>query len=562
MKPLMRIFNKLSFLFPTRKKKQFTLKNKGKKKDHDLAVDYRDISEREADFQKTPLVVNLEDNLRTITDLTGGSYDLNIKRCLAGPKEVNVAVVFFDGMVNKESIDDLLRIVNLETFKTVIEGVHKKEIYDTVKKRLITTKLREADDMENLYEGISLGDTALLFDGTAKGILCETRGWDYRAIMEPEAETTIRGPREGFIENLRVNTSLIRRRIRSPNLWIESINIGSLTKTEVAYAYIKGLAGEELLEEVRSRLEHIDIDGVLESGLIEEFIRDAPYSLFPTTFRTERPDIVSAALLEGRVAILTNGTPFVVIVPGDFLMFLQAPDDYNELFPIGSLIRTLRIFSFLLSIFLPGLYVAILNYHPELLPTTLILTIQATREGVPFPVVAEILIMELAFEILREAGLRLPRAIGPAISIVGALILGEAAIRAGIVSPGVVIIVAFTAIASFSTPTFSMAISARMIRFLIVILGGTFGLLGIQLGFLIMIIHLVSLRSFGYPYMAPYGPFIWSDMKDNIIRNLWWKLVKRPRLLGFREPQRQPSGQGPRLPTASKGPYRRNRKRR
>ncbi len=545
MKMLLYFFLTLSSLASWKKKKR---PDCSKGKDHGPPVDYRDISEREAAFKKTPLVASLEANLRKITELTGSSYDLNIRRCLAGPEKVHAAVVFLDGLVNKESIDDLLRIVNLETFKTGIEGVEQKEIYDTVKRRLITTDLREAENMEDLYDGISLGDTVLIFDGTARAILCETRGWNLRAINEPEAETVIRGPREGFIESLRVNTSLIRRRIRSPNLWLESVNIGSLSKTEVVIAYIKGLAGEGLLGELRSRLERIQIDGVLESGLIEEFIRDAPYSLFPTVLRTERPDIVASSLLEGRIAIFTNGTPFVLLVPGEFAMFLQAPDDYNEVFPIGSFIRTLRIFSFLMSIFLPGLYVAILNYHPELLPTVLILTVQATREGVPFPVAAEVVIMELAFEILREAGLRLPRAIGPAISIVGALILGEAAIRAGLVSPGVVIIVALTAIASFSTPVFSLSISARMLRFLIVILGATFGFLGIQVGFLLMLVHLLSLRSFGYPFMAPYGPFIWGDMKDNIIRNLWWKMVKRPRLLGYREPQRQPAGQGPRLP--------------
>ncbi|MDO9536458.1 MAG: spore germination protein [Bacillota bacterium] len=550
MKPLSIILNKLLSLLPRKSKK-----NNGEKKDKKgLAVDYRDISQREADFKKTPLGASLENNIRILEELTGGSFDLNIKRSLSGPKEVDSAVVYFDGMVEKVAVEELLRIVKIDTFKTGIGGVKKNEIYETVKRRLITKDLKEAEDLESLYEGISLGDTALLFDGTAKAILCETKGWDYRSIMEPEAETTIRGPREGFIENIRVNTSLIRRRIRSPNLWIESINIGSLSKTEVAYAYIKGLAGEEILEEVRSRLERIDIDSVLESGVIEEFIHDAPYSLFPTIFRTERPDIIASGILEGRVAIFTSGTPIVLMVPADFAMFLHAPDDYNELFPIGTFIRILRLAAFLFSIFLPGLYVSVINFHPELIPTSLLLTIQTTREGVPFPVLGEILLMELAFEFLREAGLRLPKAIGPAISIVGALILGEAAIRAGIVSPGVVIIVAFTAIASFTAPTFSIAISARILRFFMIILGGAFGLLGIQLGFLLMLINLVSLRSFGYPYMAPYGPFILQDMKDNIIRAPWWLQGLRPKLLGFREPRRQRPSQQARPRKSSQSP--------
>lgn len=539
------ILNRMRLLFPGKKKKRQPESKR-------MHTDNRDVSQREADVKKTPLVADLEKNLQRIASICGNSYDLNILRFLAGPDEVDAALVFLDGMVNKDAINNLMRIVKIDTFKTGIKGVQKGELYQTLQKRLLTDENREAENMEDLYGGVSLGEAALLINGTARAILYESKGWKSRALAEPESEISIRGPREGFTENIRENTSLIRRRIRSPNLWMESMKVGSLTKTEVVFAYIKGLAGEEVLGELRSRLERIDIDGVLESGVIEEFIRDAPYSLFPTIFRTERPDRVAANILEGRVAVFTSGTPFVLVLPADFFMFLQAPDDYNEVWPIGSFIRFLRIFSYVISIFLPGIYVSVLNFHPELLPTSLLLTIQQTREGVPFPVVAEVILMEAAFEILREAGIRLPRVIGPAISIVGALILGEASIRAGIVSPGVVIIVAFTAIASFSTPTFSQAIAARILRFGIIFLGAFIGLLGIQFAFLVLIIHLVSLRSFGYPLMAPLGPLIWRDLKDALFRSFWWKQVYRPRLLGFHEPGRQPAGQGPHTPAEKK----------
>ncbi|RJX25625.1 MAG: spore germination protein [Dethiobacter sp.] len=547
MKALFRIFSKLKFFSPGRKKK----KTPGKKEKTGLPVDYRDISQREEDFKKAPLVADLERNLRTIMEITGNSYDLSIKKCQIGPEKVPAAVIFIDGMIEKFAIENLLQALKLETFKTGIDGINKKEIFATLLNSLLTEISREADDIQTLYEGVSQGETALLFDGTAKAILCETRGWSLRTIVEPENESAIRAPREGFVESVRVNTSLIRRRIRSPNLWIENLYVGSLTRTEVAFAYIKGLAGEEFLEELRSRLKRIDIDGILESGVVEEFIRDAPFSLFPTVFRTERPDRVASAILEGRVAIFTNGTPFVLVVPADLLMMLQAPDDYFEIFPIGLFLRILRFISFLLSFFLPGIYVALLNFHPELVPITLLLRIQAAREGVPFPVVAEVLLMEATFEILREAGVRLPRAVGAAITIVGALILGDAAIRAGIVSPGVVIIVAFTAIASFTSPVFSLALTARLIRFGMIFLGALIGLLGIQFGLLVLIVHLVSMRSFGYPYMAPFGPLIWQDMKDAVIRGFWWKQTYRPRLLGFREPLRQRPGQMPRPPRKS-----------
>ncbi len=511
------------------------------------AVDYRDISVREADFKRVPLVGDLEKNLARFEEITGGSFDINIVRFISGPHSVPGALIYLDGMIEGDAVESLLDVLKVEIYKTNIKGVSKKEIYETVRDKLLTSReVREARDMASLHEGVSMGETAILFDGTVAALLCETKGWETRAIMEPEAETAIRGIREGFVENLRTNTALVRRRIRSPNLWIESLKVGSLSRTEVAFAYIKGLAGEEMLEELRSRLEGIDFDAILESGYIEEFINDNPYSIFPTIFRTERPDRVASSILEGRAAVFVNGSSFALIIPADFNMFMQAPDDYFEIFPLGFFIRMLRYFSFLVSIFLPGIYVAVLNFHPELLPTPLLLRIQATREGVPFPVVGEMIAMEVSFEILREAGIRLPPSIGPAISIVGALILGDAAIRAGIVSPGVVIIVAFTAIASFTNPSWSMAISSRLLRFGVIILGAVLGLLGIQFALLLLIIHLVSLRSFGHPYMAPFGPFIWQDMKDAVMRAYWWQQVERPRLLGYREPLRGRPGQRPR----------------
>lgn len=523
-------------------------KNKRGDKSRSDTMDFRDIGQREADVKKTPLVSSLDENLRRVKETIGNSYDLSVRYSLAGPEKVPCAFIYIDGLVDSTTKEDMLRVVNIDTFKTGIKELHRGEIYETVKNRLLTGEVREAEDLPALFDAIFLGDTALIFDGTAKAIIFQTRGWETRNIDEPAAEITIRGQREGFVENIRTNTSLIRRRIRTPNLWIENLIIGNLTKTEVAFAYIKGLAGEEVLGELRSRLGRIDTDSILESGYIEEFIRDSSFSPFPTIFRTERPDRVAAALLEGRVAIFTNGTPFVLVLPADFMIFLQAPDDYNEHWPIGSLLRILRLLSFLVAIFLPGVYVSVLNFHQELLPTPLFLTIQSTREGIPFPVVAEIVLMDVTFEILREAGVRLPRAIGTAISIVGALILGDAAIRAGLVSPGVVIIVAFTAIASFTNPVFSMAITGRMLRFIMIFLGAAFGLLGVQLGLLLLLVHLVSLRSFGYPYFAPFGPFIKQDLKDAVIRGFWWQMTRRPKLMGFQEPERQRTGQMPRPP--------------
>jgi spore germination protein KA len=508
-----------------------------------------DLSQREAVFQDLPLSTRLESNLEMFRQVTGGSYDINIEQFLSGPEKVPAALLYVEGLVDASMLDELLRAVKIDIFLTGLEDLQKKDILETTRQRLLNIiESQIAGDMAALYYGVSKGRAALLFDGTAQALILETQGWKTRAITEPASEPAIRGIREGFVEDIRTNTALIRRRIRSPNFWIEGQEIGSLGKTEVAFAYLKGLVAEDVLGELRSRLDNIDLDGVLGTGYIEEYITDNPYFLFPSILSTERVDRVAGALLEGRVAIFVDGSSFALVVPADFNLFLQAPDDYFEPFPLGTFIRFLRYVSFFIALFLPGVYVAILTFHPELLPVPLLLRIQAAREGVPFPVVAETFFMEAIFEILREAGVRLPMLVGPAISIVGALVLGDAAIRAGLVSPGVVVIVAFTAIASFTAPVFTLGLAARILRFIIIILGAAFGLLGIQFGLLLILIHLVTLRSLGQPYMAPFAPFIWEDMKDALFSLFRWQMVYRPKLLGYREPKRQRTGQKPHPP--------------
>lgn len=512
-----------------------------------LPADNWDISQREKAIREIQLTSSLEINLERIKEITNDSLDVGVRRFKIGIDYADGAVVYIDGMVDSRAVEELIENLTIEVFKVRANLTEKRAIYDMAKETLIPQKdVREVHDFTGLWDGVAAGGTALLIDGVNRALTVETRGWNTRAVEEPDSETSLRGPREGFVESLRTNTSLIRRRIRTAHLRIKSLTIGSLTKTEVAYAYIKGLASDQLVEEVYFRLQKIDIDGVLESGYLEEYIEDTPLTLFPLTERTEKPDRVAAALLEGRVAIFTDGTPFALIVPTGLNALLQAPDDYYERLPIGSFLRALRFFAFAVSLILPGSYVAVVNFHHELLPTVLFMRISAAREGVPFPTAFEVMLMELLFELLREAGVRLPRAIGPAISIVGALILGDASIRAGIVSPVVVIIVALTAIASFSTPVFSLAVAARLLRFLFVALGATLGLFGIQFGLLILLTHLSSLRSFGQPYLAPFAPLIPRDLKDTLVRVWWWDMVTRPRLEGFREPKRQDRGQCPR----------------
>lgn len=503
----------------------------------------QDISILQAEAERERLVKNLDINMQRINEAAGFSYDITIRRFTAGG--LPGALVYLEGLTDRRSTEEIVRTLILESEKLKIP-LKKGRGLEIARERLLTTdELSPADNIADLFAGMSRGGAAVFLDGSPGALICDTRDPKTRPVSEPENETALRGPRDGFVESLRINTSLLRLRLPIPQLWIETTTLGQLSRTEVALIYLKGLARDKLVREARSRLKQIDIDAVLGTGYLEDFIEDNPYTLFPLTYRTERPDKVAAALLEGRVAIMANGTPFALIAPTELAMLMQAPDDYFEPLPIGVFIRLLRYAALIVSLILPGLYVGVVTFHPELLPTSLFLRTISAREGVPFPVIAEMLLLELIFEILREAGLRLPPAIGPAISIVGALILGDAAIRAGLVSPGVVIIVALTAIAGFSTPAFALSTAFRLLRFIFTILGAAFGLFGLQFALLLTIIHLCSLRSFGMPYLSPLAPLILSDLKDSIITVWWWGMRSRPKLLGGREPLRQPAGQKP-----------------
>lgn len=361
--------------------------------------------------------------------------------------------------------------------------------------------------------------------------LADTAERPGRPVEEPQNETGVRVPREGFVERLESNLSLVRSRLRHTGLRIEERRLGRRTATRLALLYIEDLINPHILGTVRSRLDGIQLDGLLESGYVEEFLEESPLSPFPQLLRTERPDTVVANLLEGRFAILTDNTPFALIGPVVLGQLLTTPEDYYERFLIGSLLRALRYAAFAISILLPALYVSVTTYHAEMIPTPLLLSIAAAREGVPFPALVEALIMELNFEVLREAGLRLPRAVGPAVSIVGALVLGQAAINANLVSPAMVIVVAITAIASFATPIFSVAIAARIIRFLFTLAGGLLGLYGVQAVAFLFLVHLVALRSFGIPYLAPVTPANPAAWKDLVVRLPWRAIGTRPEFL-------------------------------
>lgn len=389
---------------------------------------------------------------------------------------------------------------------------------DFSKEQLPVSSVQRVDIIEQAVQAILEGQALLLLEGQPAGILYPLVNSQSRAPEEPAAESTVRGARDGFTESLSTNLNLLRLRVKTPALKLQMSTMGTYTRTKVTLAYVEGVIEDALVKEVEARLRKLSVKDVLESQYIEDGIIDQRYSPFPQMIATERPDVVASNLLEGRFAILVDGTPFTLIAPVTLSSMLQSPEDYYQNLYISIFIRWLRYIFYVLSLLLPSAYVAITTFHQEMVPTVLLLSIARAREEIPFPALIEALIMEISFEALREAGVRLPKQIGSAVSIVGALIIGQAATSAGIVSAPMIIIVAITGIASFMIPRYTASIATRLLRFPIMLLAGTLGLIGVMLGIILIVIHLSSLRSFGTPYLFPITPTSSSKMKD-----VWWR---------------------------------------
>lgn len=495
------------------------LKNKQKKRQDD---NYR----QKQDPQKPedlPILRDYQENISRIKEEVGNSSDIIVRDFKIGAYKG--ALVFVDGLANSIAIADYI-------LETVMETKAPDEPIDIFQfmldKTMALGSVQPINNWNQVYDSLFSGNTIIFLQGCNKAISGETKGWEKRAITEPTTQLSIRGPKDSFTETLRTNTALIRRRIKSPNLRVDAMKIGAVSQTDIAIMYIEGIANEKIVGEVKERLKHINMDAILDSGYIEQLIEDQSWTTFPTTYHSERPDVVSSHLLEGRIALVVDGSPFVLTVPAIFIQFFQAPDDYYSRFDISTGIRMLRIIAFLIAVIGPSVYIAATTFHQEMIPTTMAIAIASQRENVPFPAFVEALIMEVTFEILREAGLRLPRAVGQAVSIVGALVIGQAAVQAGFVSPVMVIVVSITAIANFSTPVFAMAIAARLIRFVLMGLATALGFYGIMLGLMFMSIHLCSLRSFGIPYMMPLAPFNLRNQQDAFIRFPIWAMKNRP----------------------------------
>ncbi len=482
----------------------------------------------------------LEENIKKVKTIIGNSKDVVIREfIIESNPDISGAIIFVDGLVNAKIInDDIIKPLMYDSRRNEKEAEFHGNIMERIKNSMLSVgEIEETGNTEGIVSGFLSGDTVLLVNGSDKAFIINSKGWDKRSVEEPASEAVVRGPRESFIENLRTNTSLIRRKIKNPALTMETMTVGKRTRTNISIAYIRGVAKPELIQTVKKRIKAINTDSILESGYIEQFIEDSPASIFATIGYTEKPDVAAAKLLEGRVAILVDGTPFVLTAPMLFIETFQSAEDYYFRPYYATLIRIIRFIAFAITILAPALYVAITTFHQELIPTDLLFTMAKAREGVPFPAFVESLIMMITFEILREAGIRLPRPVGQALSIVGALVIGESAVSAGLIGAPMVIVVAITAVSGFVVP--NLADSGSVLRFILLVLGGTFGGYGITIGMLGTLVHLLSLESFGSAYFAPFAPFDLEDSKDAVIRAPLWLMINRPKGMSVDKQRRE-----------------------
>ena len=458
---------------------------------------------------------------------------------VGGRQERQAAVFYFDGMTSSKVVhDNILQPLLLDAELVQYDAEHDqnlKNYFSYVKQHLLPAgEITIIDDLEQGSQAMMNGDVLLLLDGCLQAFVVDAKGFPHRSVDSSQNEMVLRGPQEAFTEALRVNTALIRRRLRTNQLKFEEKTLGRFTQTQISIDYLEGIPNDNIIANVPRGLHNLkDVDSILDASCIEQYIEDAPFSIFPQMQYTERPDKVAASLLEGRIALIVDGSPEVLLLPLMFAQLLQSPEDYYNRIAPGTFMRWIRYMGLLIAITFPSLYVAITSYHPEMMPLNLLLSIAAAREGVPFPAFVEALIMELAFELLREASIRLPGVIGNTIGIVGALVIGDAAVSAHLVAPQMVIVVAITAIGSFTVPSMEASYPIRLLRFPLMLLAAAFGLYGVMLGLLAILVHLVHLRSFGFPYLEPLAPLKLNELWDVFFRAPRWQMMLRPQ---FREP--------------------------
>ncbi|ASK61199.1 spore germination protein [Virgibacillus phasianinus] len=489
-------------------------------------------AENEQEDFSIELVKELDKNLDNLKQMLEEPNDLVIRKFVVRGTAHHCAVVYIDGLVNTELIhNNIVKNVQIVNERKELPSQPEKLFEEIYWEIISASAIEKAKTLDDISKSLLYGDTIFYLDGVDQVMIMDTKGWESRAIEEPVSESVIRGPRSGFVENIRTNMMLVRRNIQDPNLRFKTRYVGRRSKKVLVFAYLDGVAHPDLIKEVNRRLDSIDMDDAPESGYVEQWIEDSFLSPFPQLSNTERPDATASAITQGKVAIMLDGTPFVLLAPFTLGNAFQSPEDYYERWTIGSLLRALRYLAAFIAMFVPALYIALVSYHQGMIPSKLAFSIAATRDGVPFPPFVEAILMAITMELLREAGARLPTTIGQTIGIVGGLVIGDAAVKAGIVSPVMVVVVALTAIASFTLPAYSVAISFRLVRFVFMFAAALLGLYGIILIYIMINIHIVNLKSMGVPYSSPFAPTFFRDWMDLVFRAPIPLLTKRPEYL-------------------------------
>lgn len=490
------------------------------------------------------LLKDIEKNEEALKKVFTDCEDVVFRRIELGDVyRVKMGLIYIDGLVSKEYIaehaiyslfiEEEIKKFSLQGFKSSLIDVISKEILSTI-------DIKEEFHMDNIINAVLSGDTIILIDKVDKCLIFDSKGWASRSVAEPQTEAVIRGPRDGFVESVKVNMSLVRRRIKDPNLKIKMHKVGRRSKTGVAVMYMEDIVDKSLLQQVNERLKSVDIDAILDSSMLENLIEDDYLSAFPQIENTERPGSVAAALYEGRVAIIVDNSPFALIVPATLGTPLQSTEDYYTRWQESQGVRFLRILAVFLTVLSPALYISIISYHPGLLPTKLTYYLAASRINVPFPAVVETFLMEATIELIRESGTRISGPIGTTVGIVGGLIIGQAAVEAGIVSAILIIIVSVTTISSFAIPSYELAAGLRVWRFIFIVLAAILGLYGVMLGVILLGTHLIKLNSFGVPFTSPYsGLGIGSgELKDTLFKGPIQSLKERPTFTNPRNKKR------------------------
>ena len=491
------------------------------------------------DLTKDNVSIELERNVASLKEILGNPDDLIVRQFKTDV--IEAAVCFIDELVNKDQVNEYVIKAILENVDKLddtlsengdpLSNSYESEVWPTVVNQLVKIgEIKEIKNMREVVDALLGGNTVLFVNGCKTALYMGTKGWVTKGIADPKIESVIRGPSEALNETIVISLSMIRRRLKDHHLRLKKYKKGERSGTGVMLLYLDDIIDPQLIENIDTKLNQIKIDAVMDIGYIEELVKENQLSPFPEMQYTERPDNVVAHLLEGKFAILVDGSPNALIAPAVFTQFYTAAEDYYERSIFSSLLRIVRFIALIFSLFLPSIYIALISFHLELIPPKLAISVASSRANVPFSSILEIIFMELGALILSEASIRIPAPLGSTIGIVGALVIGNAAVSAGIVSPSVIIVVALTIIASYASPSYNASWAIRLVRYGMIGMVAFFGLYGVAISSLLLFLHLLNLKSFGVPYLSPILPFTWADIKDTWWRAPWKFMNKRPRI--------------------------------